>query len=143
MPPAVTKLLPYVRAACALPVLGLQLSGFVIAPGVGMLAMCDTGFGARLCLRLSGGEATGEIRALLLEHHLGKAGGGSGNVGRNAVDASGVSLVSAFYAKLVWIIPFNQRNSAVVRCSVACSTPEYSCLTILGCCVVQCTSGYF
>lgn len=101
-----TKLLPYIRAACALFVLGLQLSGFVIAAGVGMLAMCDTGFGSRLCLRLSAGEATGKIRTLLLEHHLWKSVKDSGNVDRNVVDASGVSLVSVFYAKLISIICF-------------------------------------
>lgn len=84
----------------ALAVLVLQLSGFIPAPGVGMLAMCDTGSGTRVCLRLSRGEATGKIRTVLLEHHLWKAAEDSGNTDRNAVGASGVSLVFVFYSKL-------------------------------------------
>lgn len=76
--------------------LGLQLSGFVIALGVGMLAMCDTGFGTRICLRLSAGEATGKIGTWLLEHHLWKAVRDSGNIDGNVVDAGGVALVSVF-----------------------------------------------
>lgn len=77
-------------------VLGLQLSGFVIAAGVGMLATCDTGCGTRICLRPSAGKATGEIRTSLLEHHLWKAERDSGNIDRNVVDASGVTLISVF-----------------------------------------------
>lgn len=57
----------------------LQLSGFIIASGTGMLATRDTRFRARFCLRLPGRETTGQARTFLLECRLRKAARDSGN----------------------------------------------------------------